>query len=236
MKQFILSLFVLSSILSLAQKATISGTVTDKDMNNEPLPFANVIVKGTKSGTTTDEKGNYSISVEPGNLNVEFSFLGYETVVVPVVIKAGQTLKLNQILGSGEGVSLQDVVIATSRRKNTESALVTEMKEAKQVISAISAEQMSKGTDSNAAQAIQRVPGVTIVDGKYVIIRGLPERYNNVLINNAIAPSTEVDRRTFSFDLVPTNALEKMVINKSTRRFCWWCDRINHFRKYFRIY
>ena len=215
MKQFILSLFVLSSILSLAQKATISGTVTDKDMNNEPLPFANVIVKGTKSGTTTDEKGNYSISVEPGNLNVEFSFLGYETVVVPVVIKAGQTLKLNQILGSGEGVSLQDVVIATSRRKNTESALVTEMKEAKQVISAISAEQMSKGTDSNAAQAIQRVPGVTIVDGKYVIIRGLPERYNNVLINNAIAPSTEVDRRTFSFDLVPTNALEKMVINKS---------------------
>lgn len=215
MRTFIFSLFALTTFIGFSQKATIKGTVTDKDMNNETLPFANVLIKGTKTGTTTDDKGNYTLSVDSGNLEVEFSFLGYETVVVPVVIKAGQTLVLNQILGSGEGVKLQDVVIATSRRKNTESALVLEMKEAKQVISAISAEQMSKGTDGNAAQAIQRVPGITIVDGKYVIVRGLPERYNNVLINNSLAPSTEVDRRTFSFDLVPTNALEKMVVYKT---------------------
>lgn len=219
MRKFILSIFFVISVVSMAQKATITGVVTDKDMNNEPLPFANVIVKGTKSGTTTDEKGNYSISVEPGNLNVEFSFLGYETVVVPVVIKGGQTLKLNQIMGSGEGMKLEDVVIATSRRKNTESALLLEMKEAKQVISAISAEQMSKGTDGNAAQAIQRVPGVTINDGKFIMVRGLNERYNNVMINNALAPSTEVDRRTFSFDLLPTNALEKMTISKTGAAF-----------------
>lgn len=202
-------------MLGLAQKATITGTVTDKDMNNEPLPFANVIVKGTKSGTTTDDFGNFTLTVEPGNLNVEFSFLGYETVVVPVVIKAGQTLKLNQVLGSGEGVSLQDVVIATSRRKNTESALVLEMKEAKQVISAISAEQMSKGTDSNAAEAVMRVPGISLVDGRFIIVRGLPERYNNVTINGGIAPSTEVDRRTFAFDLIPTDALDKIIVYKT---------------------
>lgn len=201
--------------MSFSQKATIKGIVTDKDMNNEPLPFANVIVKGTKSGTTTDDKGNYSLSVDPGNLNVEFSFLGYETVVVPVVVKAGQTLTLNQILGSGEGVKLQDVVIATSRRKNTESALVAEIKEAKQVVSAISAEQISKGTDSNAAEAMMRIPGITLLDGKTIIVRGLPERYNNVLINGAIAPSTEIDRRAFSFDLVPANVLDKILVLKS---------------------
>ncbi len=198
-----------------SQKGTISGIITDKDSNNSALPFANVLIKGTSVGTTSDENGKYSLQVDAGSYVIEFSFLGYETVEKTIKIKAGENLKLNQSLGSGNGVQLQDVVVAVQRRKNTESALLLEMKEAKQVISAISAEQMSKGTDGNAAQAIQRVPGVTINDGKFVMVRGLNERYNNVMVNNALAPSTEVDRRTFSFDLLPTNALEKMTISKT---------------------
>jgi len=198
-----------------SQKGTISGTITDKDSNNSALPFANILIKGTSVGTTSDENGKYSLQVDAGSYVIEFSFLGYETVEKTIKIKAGENLKLNQSLGSGNGVQLQDVVVAVQRRKNTESALLLEMKEAKQVISAISAEQMSKGTDGNAAQAIQRVPGVTINDGKFVMVRGLSERYNNVLINNGIAPSTEVDRRTFSFDLLPTNTLDKMTIGKT---------------------
>lgn len=214
MKYFYLVL-ALITFNSYSQKGTVSGTITDKDANNSPLPFANVLIKGTSIGTTSDEKGRYSIQVDEGSYVIEFSFLGYETVEKTVKIKAGENIKVNQSLGSGNGVQLQDVVVAVQRRKNTESALLLEMKEAKQVISAISAEQMSKGTDGNAAQAIQRVPGVTINDGKFVMVRGLNERYNNVMINNALAPSTEVDRRTFSFDLLPTNSLEKMTISKT---------------------
>jgi TonB-dependent receptor len=140
--------------------------------------------------------------------------VGYENVEVPFTVKAGETTIINQSVGSGS-VKLEDIVIQNIRRRNTESALVMEMKEAKQVVSAISAEQMSKGTDGNAAQAMQRVPGVTINDGRFVMVRGLGERYNNVMINGALAPSTEVDRRTFSFDLLPTSALEKMTISKT---------------------
>ncbi|RAR50376.1 TonB-dependent receptor [Flavobacterium lacus] len=206
---------LLITFFSYAQKGSVKGTLTDKDMNNEPLPFANVQLKGTTIGTTTDENGKYSIDAEPGNYKIVFSFLGYESVEVSVTVKANQTTTINSSLTAGGGVALQDVVVATTRRKNTESALVMEMKEAKQVISAISAEQMSKGTDSNAAQAMQRVPGVTINDGKFVMVRGLNERYNNVMINGALAPSTEVDRRTFSFDLLPTSALEKMTVSKT---------------------
>jgi CarboxypepD_reg-like domain/TonB dependent receptor/TonB-dependent Receptor Plug Domain len=209
----IITLFI--TFFSIAQKGTVTGVLTDKDMNNEPLPFANALIKGTSIGTTTDEKGFYSLSVEPGNYILQLSFLGYQTVEVPITVKAGQTVTVNKALTSGEGVMLQDVVVVTSRRKNTEAAVMIEIKEAKQVVSAISAEQMSKGTDSNAADAIQRVPGVTIVDGKFVMIRGLSERYNNVLINNAVAPSTEVDKRTFAFDLIPTKAMDKMVIIKT---------------------
>ena len=215
MKFRLLIITLLITFLSNAQKGTVSGVLTDKDMNNEPLPFANALIKGTTIGTTTDIDGKFSLSVEPGNYILELSFLGYQTIDVPISVKAGQTVTVNRALTSGEGVMLQDVVVVTSRKKNTEAAIMAEMKEAKQVVSAISAEQMSKGTDSNAADAIQRVPGVTIVDGKFVMIRGLSERYNNVLINNAVAPSTEVDKRTFAFDLIPTKAIDKMLIVKT---------------------
>lgn len=215
MKFRLLIITLLITFLSNAQKGTVSGVLTDKDMNNEPLPFANALIKGTTIGTTTDIDGKFSLSVEPGNYILELSFLGYQTVDVPITVKAGQTVTVNKAMTAGEGVMLQDVVVVTSRKKNTEAAIMAEMKEAKQVVSAISAEQMSKGTDSNAADAIQRVPGVTIVDGKFVMIRGLSERYNNVLINNAVAPSTEIDKRTFAFDLIPTKAIDKMLIVKT---------------------
>lgn len=204
---------------SFAQtKGTIKGVITDKEASNAPLPFANVLVKGTNVTTTTNENGEYFLKIDPGTYNVEFSFVGYENVVSPITVKNGEIVEINIALGSG-GYQLKDVVIQNVRRKNTESAILLEMKQAKQIISAISAEQMSKGTDGNAAQAIQRVPGVTINDGKFVMVRGLNERYNNVMINGALAPSTEVDRRTFSFDLLPTNALEKMTISKTGAAF-----------------
>jgi TonB-dependent receptor len=209
--------FIALLIISLSfgqSKGTIKGIITDKEANNAPLPFANATIKGTSINTTTNENGEYILKIEPGVYKIEFSFIGYENVEVPVTVKDGAIVEVNISLGSG-GYQLKDVVIQNVRRKNTESALVLEMKEAKQVISAISAEQMKKGTDNNAAEAMQRVPGVTIVNGRYVMIRGLSQRYNNVLINNALAPSTEVDLRTFSFDLIPTQALDKLVVYKT---------------------
>lgn len=195
-------------------KGIIKGILTDKEANNAPLAFANAVIKGTTTGVTTDEKGQYSLSIVPGSYVIQFSFVGYENVEYPVTVEAGKTITIQAAMGSG-GYKLEDVVVKSVKKRNTETAIMLEIKEAKQVVSAISAEQMSKGTDGNAAQAIQRVPGITIVDGKFVMIRGLSERYNNVLINGSIAPSTEIDKRTFSFDLVPTSLLDKMVIYKT---------------------
>ncbi|HEX8577006.1 MAG TPA: outer membrane beta-barrel protein [Flavobacterium sp.] len=215
MKFKFLLLTLFACFFSFAQnKGTVSGVISDKDLNNEPLAFANVMIKGTTIGTSTDTSGKYSLSAEAGNYILVISFIGYGTIEVPVTIKANQTITVNKTIGSGS-VSLEDITVTTVRRKNTETAIMLEIKEAKQVVSAISAEQMSKGTDGNAAEAVQRVPGITIIDGKFVMIRGLSERYNNVLLNNSIAPSTEIDKRTFAFDLISTSALDKMVIYKT---------------------
>lgn len=194
----------------------IAGKLLDKEMNNDPLPFANVIIKGTSTGTLSDFDGQYVIDkLEPGTYTVTFSFVGYETIeVANVVVESNKTTTVNASLGAGE-FQLDDVVITQARRTNTESAIVMEIQQAKQVVSGISSEQMLKSQDNNAAQAVQRVPGITIVENRFVMIRGLSERYNSVVINNTVAPSTEVDKRTFSFDMIPTTALDRMLIYKS---------------------
>jgi hypothetical protein len=218
MKPFLLLFTLLFSTIALSQKGTISGTITDKEYNDEPLAFANISIKGTTHGTSTDDKGKYSLNLEPGNYVLVVAYLGYQTIEIPFSLNPSEKKTINHSLEAG-GVQLKDIVLTTIVRKNTESAVLTETKVARQVTNSISAEQMNKGTDGNAAQAIQRVPGVTIVDGKFVMIRGLNERYNNVLINNSLAPSTEIDRRTFSFDLLPTTTLEKMTIGKTGASF-----------------
>ena len=87
-KFLFITLFVCA--VALAQsKGTITGVLTDKDANNATLPFANAAIKGTTIGTTTDEKGKYTLTVAAGNHTIVFSFLGYENVEVPVTVKAG---------------------------------------------------------------------------------------------------------------------------------------------------
>src|SRR5690554_767859 len=102
---------------------------------------------------------------------------------------------------------LSQVQVLGTKLLDTEASVIDAIQSAKEVVSGISQEQIKISQDGNAAQVMSRVPGVTVVDGKFVMVRGIPERYNQVLLNNAIAPSSEVDKRTFSFDLIPSNVL-----------------------------
>jgi TonB-dependent receptor len=214
-KLLLLVCFLLLSILSFSQKGTIYGTLTDQSDSALTLAYATVKIKNTRLGAFSDDNGKYEIPLDAGSYTLVVSYIGYDTKEIDFTIKAGERKQLDVSLGNEKMKSLTGVVIKAERKKSSEAAVMEEVKEAKQVVSAISAEQISKGTDGNAAQAIQRVPGVTINDGKFVMVRGLNERYNNVFINGIVAPSTETDRRTFSFDLIPVSALDKMVIHKT---------------------
>ena len=208
-------IFLLSfaSILS-AQNGTIGGTIVD-GTTRETIIGANVFVS-SDLGATSDFDGFYVIrNVPQGIYEVTVTSIGYETVLVKEVkVEAGKQTELN-IVVKENSLLLNEVVITDFKRTNTEAAVMLEVKAAKQVISGVSSQQIQKSQDNNAAQVAQRVPGVTIVENRFVMIRGLSERYNNVMINNVIAPSTEVDKRTFSFDMVSSSSLDKMLIFKS---------------------
>jgi hypothetical protein len=207
-------LFSIISIAIYSQKATVKGKVKDAT-TGETIPFAGVYLESNTSvGTTTDFDGNYQLKIDAGKHNIVYSFTTYNTIIKSVTVEAGEVLELNVEMTTAEGV-LESLDVVAEKTTNTDNAVVLEMREAKSVVSGISREQISRSQDRNAAEVMQRIPGVTIVQNRFVMIRGISSRYNNVMINNVVAPSTEVDRRTFSFDLISSGALDRMYVYKS---------------------
>lgn len=203
------------SFVAVAQNGSIRGIVKDSK-SKDALIGATVLIEGTKIGVVTDVEGNFSITNVPaGNHKVVLSYVSYKSKEIPNVrVESGNTTTIDTELDE-EGTALQEVVVKGNRATNTEVAVITEIKQLKPIAVGISSQQIQKSQDRDAAAAIRRVPGVSIVDNRFVMIRGLGSRYNSVLINDIITPSTEVDTRAFSFDLVPSNILDRMIVYKS---------------------
>ncbi|WP_462223686.1 TonB-dependent receptor [Flavobacterium sp.] len=215
MKIKLLLLTILFSALGLAQtKGTVKGILTDKDANNIPLAFANATLKGTSTGVTTNEKGEYSISVAPGNYVIVFSFIGYENVETPITIKAGETIIVNKALGSG-GYKLEDVVIQKTASREKETALLLDQKKAVEIKQSIGAQEMSRKGISDVEEGLTKITGITKVDGRGLFVRGLEDRYNNLLINDLQAPSNSPFKKIIPLDLFPTDIVGVLSIYKT---------------------
>lgn len=111
--------------------------------------------------------------------------------------------------------SLSEVVVTAVARRDTEAAMIEEEKESDVVQTGVSAQQIAKTQDKDASEVIRRVPGISIIDEKFVMVRGLSQRYNNVWLNGGAVPSSEADSRAFSFDIIPSSQLDNIVIVKS---------------------
>lgn len=215
MKFRILIITLLITFLSNAQKGTVSGVLTDKDMNNESLPFANALIKGTTIGTTTDIDGKYELTVEPGNYILELSFLGYQTVEVPITIKAGQTVTVNRALTAGDGMMLQDVVITATASREKESALLLEQKEAVEIKQSIGVQELSRKGVSDVATAVTKTTGITKQEGSgSIYVRGLGDRYNSTTMNGLPVPSNNPEKKNINLDIFSTDILEFVSIDK----------------------
>ena len=219
MKHFLaLFLLVTSSYLGAQTTGSIIGTVTDKEMNNDPLPFANVLIKGTTKGTTTDFDGLYEISdVTPGTYTVVYSYLGYETSEIPnVEVVAGKVTTINVPMGASEGVSLDEVVVTTVARKDSETALLLDQKKATEIKTSIGAEELSRKGVSDVATAVTKTTGISKQEGSgSVFVRGLGDRYNITTLNGLPLPSNNPSRKNIDLDIFSTDIVEYIGIDKT---------------------
>lgn len=215
MKFKLIVITLLFTVLGFAQtKGTIKGVVTDKDLNNEPLPFANVVVKGQNIAVNTDENGAFSIAIVPGEYILEFSFLGYENATEKVIVKENETIIVNKSIGSGS-YTLQDVIVQKAANREKESALLLDQKKAVEVKQEIGAQELSRKGVGDVASAVAKTTGVSKQEGSNnVYVRGLGDRYNSTSINGLPVPSNDPEKKNIALDLFTTDIVESISIDK----------------------
>jgi TonB-dependent receptor len=199
-----------------AQNGLIRGQVIEGE-TGEPLFMANVTLKGTLNGVTTDFDGNFEISAEPGTYTVEFSFIGLNTITVTdVKVMADEVFVVPAVKLESSNLELGEVTITVDAVRNTETALITVKKKSVSLMDGVSAAKLKKTGDSDAGDAAKRVTGVSVEGGKYVYVRGLGDRYTKTMLNGVDVPGLDPDRNSIQIDIFPTSLLENMMITKSS--------------------
>lgn len=195
--------------------ARITGKVFDVE-TGEVIIGANVMLEGTTRGAATDIDGKFIIAnVEPGTYTLVISVVSYaKSRVENLKVGPGQSVQLNVSL-SPDMIQTEEVVVEARAVLSYEGALLTQQKKAASISDGISLEQIRRSPDATSSDALRRVTGVSIVENKFVFVRGTPERYSNTMLNGAPVASTEPDKKAFAFDILPSNLIDNSVITKS---------------------
>lgn len=213
MKKFFLFVFFITNIAFAQDKAQISGTVLDGEMNNEPLLGATVIVKGTTTGAQTDFDGNYNLSLEPGTHTLEFSYVGYNSIQETITIAAGENKVINKTLKAN---SLEEIVIVAETSKEKESALNIQQKKATTIETNIGAQELSRKGVGDVATAVTKTSGISKQEGSgNIFVRGLGDRYNSTTLNGLPIPSNDPSKKNISLDIFSTDIVEYISIDKN---------------------
>ncbi len=229
----VLSLVLVSSLLtspvlaqgsnSVSLRATavdewgrVAGRVLDA-AQGAPLAGVQVFVDGTAAQTVTGIDGRYVLPKVPaGNVELGFRRIGYQVKRVSgVLVPPGGAVQLDATLAP-QVVQLEEiVVVSAAAERGSVSRALDEQRLAANIINTVSMAQIEKSPDGDAAQAAQRVSGVTVQDGKFVFVRGLGERYTTTSLNGARLPSPEPERREVPLDLFPASLLEGITTSKT---------------------
>jgi TonB-dependent receptor len=200
---------------ALFSQGTIRGKVSDVS-NSQGLPGARVLVKGTTSGTATDLLGDYQLTASTGTVEVEVSYLGFTTMTKSIQVNDKETVTLDFALESD--VSYLKGVEIVGNLQGQAKAL-NQQRTADNIKNVVAADQIGRFPDPNAAEALQRVPGVNIErdqgEGRYVLVRGLSPSFTNMNVNGEQIPSPEADVRFVALDAIPSDQLASMEISKS---------------------
>jgi TonB-dependent receptor len=212
---FIISFILIQSQLMAQNTGSISGKIVDKNTNEE-LIGANVLIVGTTTGASTDIDGKYVINgLVEGNYTVKISYISYQTITVEKVhVKTGSNTKIDVALESAS-TELQEVIVTAEALKNSEASVLKILQKSDGISDGVSAELISKNNSSDGSDILKRMTGVTIAEGKYSYIRGVSDRYNNTLLNGASLPSTDPEKKSFSYDIFPASLIENIITAKT---------------------
>lgn len=203
--------------LPATERGSIAGQVFDRE-SGQPLPYATVEVVGLRLGGQTDLDGRYRIAGVPvGAHQVRARHIGHQPQLLDSVrVRAREATVVNFSLATAsQQLAAVEIVAEATTRGTSDVALLAMRKAAPAVMDGISAEAMSRAPGSDAADAITRVTGVSVVDRKFVIVRGLPERYSNTLLNGVELPSPEPLKKVVPLDIFPASLLESIVTAKT---------------------
>ena len=209
-----LSLTLCASAFS-QQFGGIRGQVVDSDFG-QPIAKAQVTIMGSPFGVITDDQGNYTISgVPPGVYALQVRGSGYIPRVLPEVSIAAGAFNDLRVEAVAEIEEMEELVVPGELDKASEVGLLTERQESTAVMDMIGQDFISRLGAATAGDALKRVTGTTVVDGKYVSVRGLSDRYVNTLLNGGRLPSTDPDKRAINVDLFPGASLESINVIKT---------------------
>jgi len=209
MRNIILGVILFFSCYTFSQ--TMTGQISDSQ-TGESLFGATVYLIDQHTGTKTDLDGNFTIDLPKGQNKIEFRYIGYQNKAIDILISSDTLvfIKLEQ-----KTQDLKDVTVVRTIDKGSTTEMLRLQSKSAVALDGVTSEQFKKTPDSKVSDVFKRVSGATIQENKFVVIRGLNDRYNFGLINGSPLPSTESDKRAFSFDIFPSNMLDNLVIYKS---------------------
>jgi hypothetical protein len=211
----ITSLLLLAILFVKAQNGVIAGKVIDAK-SNTGLPGATVIIGSTLQGSVTDIDGNYKINnLKDGVYSVKVSYIGFIALEADEIkVSANTPATLNFRLNENVN-ELQAADVVSQRITHTDNAVLMDIKKSEQIVSGVSSQQIARSQDRTAAEVVRRIPGITVMDNGFVMIRGLNERYNTTMLNGIIAPGLESDKKAFGLDLIPASMIDRILIYKT---------------------
>ncbi len=218
---FIAGLFVCLGAMLAAPVAAqqsvgrVIGTVVEEE-SGQPLIGATVMIVGTQLGARADLDGKFTIrNVPPGTYTLRVSAIGYAPVeITEVIVEASGEKKLDVSM-TIEAVQGETITVTASAIRNSEAAQLKDRQEAADVRDAISSETMERQGAGDAAEAASKAVGVSVVEGKEVVVRGLGDRYGNVTLNSALLPTPDPEKQAVPLDLIPAGMLDNVVITKT---------------------
>ena len=214
-RKTIFTLFILfTAFIASAQQLRLSGRVLTQ--KNEPIAGATISLSGASKNIAADVEGRFTLTLEQGKkYTITVTAVGYQAKAVDEVevsLNGDNVITIVMEVAAKEGTEI--VIRSTARKENT-SGLLNFQRNNVSLSSGLAADFIRRTPDKNTSEVLRRVSGASIQDNKFVIVRGLSDRYNQALINNAMLPSSEPDKKAFSFDVIPSQLIDNIIINKT---------------------